>query len=369
MNLKDFGKRSGLKISPVSIGGMRLPTDTCDAVAIIRYAIDNGVRYIDTSRGYGDSELIFGLALQDGYREKVYLSTKASPWITKIGDAENQTAESVVTRIKEQLLRLNTDYLDFYQIWSVFNKENWELALKPGGVLDGMKEAKKQGLVKHLGFTTHQAPDELLNCLDEVDWCEVILISYNLLQKDYTKCLKKAHNLGIGTIVMNPVGGGKFAEESPVLSKLAEQVGANSVADMAVRYVFSNPNVDTILCGINKKSDIDADIAAAEKGPFSDEAIQIIDDFFNSMTRKKLSFCTSCGYCQPCPHRINIPEVMSAIYEERFLGLKEGAKNHYNLHTRDVSPSVCTKCGICEKKCTQHLKIISELEYAVKTFS
>ena len=72
----DFGKRSGLKVHPVSIGAMRLPEDDDQAVALLRQAIDAGMIYIDTSRGYADSEIKVGEALKDGYREKVILSTK-----------------------------------------------------------------------------------------------------------------------------------------------------------------------------------------------------------------------------------------------------------------------------------------------------
>ena len=151
MKEKDFGLRSGLKVTPVSIGAMRLPGDTIEAVELIRYAIDNGLKYIDTSRGYGDSEFVLGCALQDGYREKVYLSTKSSPWTIKFGPDDDGSAESIVRRIKEQLVRLKTDFLDFYQVWSIASPEHWETAVKPGGIVDGIKEAKKQGLVKHIG--------------------------------------------------------------------------------------------------------------------------------------------------------------------------------------------------------------------------
>ena len=125
MNLKSFGKRSGLEVADVSIGAMRLPADAIDAVELIRRAIDSGMKYIDTSRGYGESELILGRALTDGYREKVILSSKCSPWVKKVKDTDDGSANAVRRRIDETILRLGVDYLDFYQIWSVNNPENW----------------------------------------------------------------------------------------------------------------------------------------------------------------------------------------------------------------------------------------------------
>ena len=368
MILKDFGTRSGLKVAPVSLGVMRLPGDSLQATKVVRHAIDKGIKYIDTSRCYGETELLLGRALTDGYRERVFLSTKSSPWTFKITDQDDGSAESLINRIKEQLFRLNTDYLDFYQVWSINNKETWDIASKPGGMVDGIKQAMKSGLVKHSGFTTHQNPDELLQCLNDAEWCEVILVSYNLFQNDYAKVLKKAHELGIGTIVMNPVGGGKFVEDSPVLKKLATKLGVPSVLELALRYVFSNPYVDTILCGANKISDIDSTVAISQLPPFSDEEILVIQDFIENLSRDKVSFCTSCGYCKPCPQGIQIPEIMSAVYEEKYLGFFDAAKYAFNNATKDVSPIVCTECGVCEKKCTQHLNIIQELKYATDKF-
>ena len=94
MELRDFGRRSGLKVNPISLGAMRFPKDDDEAVALIRKAIDAGYRYIDTSRGYGDSEEKLGKALKDGYREKVYLSTKCSPWIKQVEPDDDASASA-----------------------------------------------------------------------------------------------------------------------------------------------------------------------------------------------------------------------------------------------------------------------------------
>ena len=99
--LIDFGRRSGLKVHPVSIGAMRLPEDVEEAVSLLRQAIDIGMIYIDTSRGYGDSEIKVGKALKDGYREKVILSTKCSPWIKKVEPDDDTSADCTYKRIVE----------------------------------------------------------------------------------------------------------------------------------------------------------------------------------------------------------------------------------------------------------------------------
>lgn len=368
MTLRDFGSRSGFQVPPANIGAMRLPKDLCEAVDLVRYAIDSGMRYIDTSRGYGDSEFKLGHALKDGYREKVILSSKWSPWITKIQENDDGSADCVRRRIDEQMRRLDVDYLDFYQIWNIDSREHYEQATRKGGMLEGIQKAMDEGLVGHTGFTTHDKPENLLSYMDEIDWCEVILISYNMMNTGYAEVLHAAHERGIGTIVMNPVGGGKLAEESPVLEKLAKEVGANSAAELAIRYVLTNPNVTTIISGITRKADVDDTIAAANAGPFTVDQMACLNEFTARVNREDAGFCTGCKYCMPCQHGIDIPAVMSAIYEDKFWGLSASAQRIYN-HINGPKADACTACGKCEEKCTQQLHIAEQMRYAAKRFA
>ena len=370
MEKKHFGNRSRLQVSPVSIGAMRFPADTMDAVALIRRAIDRGMVYIDTSRGYGESELILGRALKNGYREKVILSSKCSPWIKKVQDNDDGSADSVRRRIEETMIRLDTDYLDFYQVWNINTPEAWATATRKGGMVDGIRKAMDEGLVRHTGFTTHEDPERLLGYLDQADWAEIILVSYNLLQHDYAKVLKKAHGMGIGTVVMNPCGGGRFSADNEILMALAREVGAVSVADLAIRYVHSNPYVDTMLCGMSKTSDVDDSIASVDRGRFSPEQLETIERFFRDRSPAKIKFCTGCNYCMPCPQGIKIPGIMELIYNDRVLGMKQTSINEYQYSwVVGQTADHCIKCGACEKKCTQQLEIIKELQYAHRTYS
>lgn len=368
MKLRDYGKRCGLQVAPVSIGSMRFPADTRDSVEMIRHAIDNGMKYIDTSRGYGESEFVLGAALRDGYREKVFLSTKWSPWIKMVRPDDNASESRVRKRLEESLTRLGVDYLDFYQLWNINNPENWEKATRKGGMMDGIKKAMDEGLVRHTGMTSHEKPGHLLKYLDQAEWCEIILLTYNLLNQEYAPVLEKAKKLGIGTAVMNPVGGGKLSEASPVLMKLAKEVGAVSVPDLAVRYVLSNPNVDTILCGMTRQRDVDDTIQSAEQDAFSREQLKTIHEFMQGLNRRNVKACTQCGYCEPCPEGIKISNIMNAVYEDRILGLKKSAKKIYQRAVRDVTPDACRDCGRCELKCTQNIPIVRELNAAMEAY-
>ncbi len=363
MQERPFGTRSGLSVAPVSMGGMRFPEDTDEAVALIRHAIDAGLRYIDTSRGYGDSEIKLGKALKNGYREKVLLSTKWSPWAMRMDASDDASEDCVRRHIEEQMERLDVEYLDFYQIWSINNYDEFKQATAPRAMLSGIKRAMKDGLVRHTGFTTHDEPESVLKYLDRVAWCEVILVTYNLLNRNYEPVLEAAKRLGIGTIVMNPVGGGKLAASSGFLMDLAREVGAESVAELAVRYVLSNPNVDTLIDGIAKRADVDDSVRFAEAGPFTKPQMRTIDKVLKNVSHAVSNFCTGCKYCMPCPQGVNIPEVMACIQDERYWGLSESARKRYQAIAAGHADA-CEECGVCETKCTQKLRIMEEMRYA-----
>ena len=364
MELRDFGKRSGLKVAPVSIGAMRLPTEDNQGQELLQYAIDAGMRYIDTSSHYlgQKSQVIVGEAVKGEYRDRVIVSNKAG----RRRYPDDWTAEDFVGQIKYQMGEMDLDYLDFFQAWGMSNMDQWEQINQPDDMVDGIRMAMDEGLIGHTGFTTHMNAEDLVNkVLPEADWVEIILISYNMLNRSSEPALAKMHELDIGTIVMNPVGGGKLAEDSPVLMEIAEEVGAVSVADLAIRYVLANPNVDTIACGMRKKQDVDDSVASAERGPLTAEQVETVNEAMADLARDNVDFCTACGYCMPCPQEIKIPKLMGAIYEDRFLGLEKAARNAYNRGPDDEPKAdACVQCGQCEDKCPNNLPIMQELAAA-----
>jgi predicted aldo/keto reductase-like oxidoreductase len=371
----DFGRRSKLKVGPVSIGAMRLPADEGQAVSLLRQAVDGGMVYIDTSRGYADSEIKVGKALKDGYREKVILSTKCSPWILKVEPGDDHSADCTYKRIVESMQRLDVEALDFYQIWNIDSPERYEQATGKGGMLDGIRRAMDEGLVRHTGFTTHDTPQNVSRYIDEVDWCEAILFTYNMLDRQYGEVITKAHEKGIATIVMNPIGGGMLAEDSPVVkTAVRKAVGSNDITEVAHRYLAGNENVDTILCGISKPSDITSTLANYARGPLTPDEIAAIERAMNDLTSKNMGFCTVCKYCLPCPKDIDIPAMMNVSYLANLLQVPRKARDKYNWainqnnSERSAAPSACVECGRCELKCTQRLHIIRELKRVSEQF-
>jgi len=167
---------------------------------------------------------------------------------------------------------------------------------------------------------------------------------------------------------MNPVGGGKLTEDSKFLRKIAEGVGAVSVPDLAVRYLMSNPNVDTVISGISKIADVADSVASVDAGPFTDDRLARIRAFLDMVSIEHTGFCTGCGYCMPCPNGVEIREIMYAIYDERYWGFMAAARERY-AGIQGTKAEACTRCGQCAPKCTQHLDIPAEMNYALKRFA
>jgi len=368
MKLVPFGQRSGFQVPHANLGGMRLPPDTDEAVALIRHAIDAGLRYIDTSRGYGDSEIKIGKALKGGYRQKVILSTKWSPWITRIEASDNSSADCVRKRIEESMQRLDVDYLDYYQVWNIDSREHYDQAVAKGGMVDGIQKAISDKLVGHTGFTTHDTVENLLTYVEEADWCEIILFTYNLLNPLYEKAIAAAHAKGIGTIIMNPLAGGLLGHDSPLLGTLAERVGAKSIPELAIRFLISNPAITTMITGIAKRSDVDDTVAAVNRGPFAPAEMELLHQTLAEMQVANKAFCTGCRYCLPCCQGIDIPAIMNQIAQYRFWGFQKPAQTGYR-DLKGPKAEACIQCGQCEAKCTQHLAIMDELKYAVQNLA
>jgi len=363
---REYGKKSGFNVPFLNMGAMRFPENVDEAVKVIRYAIDCGYKYIDTSRFYDDSELKLKIALQDGYREKVVLSTKWSVMVGKIESDDDDSADCMLKRIEESMTRLGVDHLDFYQLWCVLDLDYFNNAMKKNGMVDGMKKAKELGLVSHLGMTTHDTAENIISVIPQLDWCESVLMTYNILATERGPSLPALKAAGIATTVMNPLSGGTLAKSSPVMDSIARSVNCESTAEMAVRYIMANDSVDCIMHGINKISDVDDSIKAFNKGALTKDQACLVDEGIAKIVKDSHEFCTGCGYCMPCPVGIEIPKVMTALIEERFWGRHDTAKTIYD--ELEITADYCQRCRVCESRCTQKLDIVEEMVCAKRFF-
>ncbi|MGI6747953.1 MAG: aldo/keto reductase [Anaerovoracaceae bacterium] len=370
---------SGKQISLLGFGTMRLPVEDAaksvnvneaEAIRIIRSAIDRGVNYVDTAYNYlgGNSEVVLGKALKDGYREKVFVADKMPIWLLK--------NESDLERLfNEQLKRLDIDYIDMYLIHNV-NAISWEKKVLKYNVLDFFQKKKDEGKIKHIGFSFHDEFDLFQKVIDSFPW-DFCQIQLNYMDAEFQagiKGLKYASSKNISVIIMEPLKGGKLTDILPpsVEAFWAKAPIKRTPAEWALRWVADFPEVLTILSGMSTMEQVDENIRIlSEADPNSlteteHELIKNVADEYNKLIKYS---CTACKYCMPCPVKIDIPTVIGLCNEWYIYHGSPKVKSDFELWIPPKSrPSVCTACKSCEKSCPQQLPISDIMKLAKEIF-
>ena len=362
--------RTGLKVSALGFGTMRFKmvdghVDQDLAVAALHRAMELGVNYFDSAVGYchSESEMTLGKALK-GRREGKVISTKYPPW------GRSLTADDCRQIIEQSLSRLGVDLIDVYHIHSL----NWETAQKVlarGAALDGARKAKEEGLVKHLGFSFHDAPERMIEILNAAPDFEVVTCQYNLLDRSNEDSIAKAHEMGVGIVVMGPVGGGRLGFPSERLQGLVPGKAASS-PELALRFVLSNPGVSVALSGMNTVEMVEENVAtASNETHLTEEELDRIAAMVEENKRLSDLYCTGCEYCMPCPNKVNIAEIFRLMNLHRVWGLTQSARARYKAFETEewwgMNATACVECGQCEEKCPQKIPIIEQLKESHRT--
>lgn len=364
--------KDNLKISALGFGCMRLPIlnndsgliDEEKATNMIRYAINNGVNYIDTAYPYhkGNSEAFVGKVLKDGYRQKVYLATKSPVWLI-------ESYEEFEKYLDEQLKRLDTDYIDFYLLHSL-SKKTWENA-KELNVLHFLNEAKRKGKIKYAGFSFHDQIHVFKDIVDSYPWdfCQMQL---NYMDRDYQaglEGLKYAKEKGLSVVVMEPIKGGKLSHASKEIQDIWDKnYIKRTPSEWALRWLYNFEEISVVLSGMNTMEHVVENIKTASEGSansLKQEELELIDEVTKIYKEKIKVGCTGCEYCLPCPNGVSIPDIFELYNNASVYGTKEQSMNTYNrLIELEKDASHCVECGHCEELCPQHLDIINSLKDA-----
>jgi len=383
------------EVSALGFGAMRLPmnqqmrVDEEEAIKMIRYAIDNGVNYVDTAYPYhnGESEVIVGKALKDGYREKVHLTTKSPLWMIK-------KAEDFDTYLNEQIERLQTKP-DIY-LFHGLNRDRLE-KIKKLNLIEKIEEAKKNGLIKHIGFSFHDNFDVFKEIIDYYKW-DCCQMQYNYLDIEFqagTKGVEYAGSKGIALIIMEPIRGGKLAIPDRVLSRkpeikevLDKSQKKRTMPDWALQFVWNHPEVSVVLSGMSTMQQVVENVESANNSGISSltkEELQTLSELREAYSKYIIVPCTSCRYCLPCPNGVSIPGVLRLINDLYYWGdrgkprlvffYNRMAKTEIDLEKRKAegeeaegAATLCLQCGECLEKCPQQIDIPSYMEKANALF-
>ena len=375
MQYTEFGK-TGIKVSRLGFGCMRFPFTEVDgkkvfneeeSIRMMHRAMELGVNYFDTAPGYCDtiSEIIVGKALK-GRRDQVYLSTK---YPTEVG-----TGDDYEKKLEISLNKLDTDYIDFYHFWGI-SLDTWEKKLDtPDGPLARALKLRDQGVIRHISFSFHDKPENMMEIIRRGQGqLASVLCQYNLLDRANEDAIAFAHEQGLGVTIMGPVGGGRLGAPSQVIQDLLPGK-VQSSAEMALRFVMNNPNVNIALSGMSSMEMVEENArVASDMSPLSAEENARVDAMMEENRRLAELYCTGCNYCMPCPKGLNIPEIFKMMNYHRVYGLTDYAKKTYaaigsgNLKFQNAA--ACVGCGQCEKKCPQHLHIREQLRVTHDTLS
>ena len=252
MPVRPLGK-IGFQAGILGLGAQRIadrPLEQSVVDRMIAEAIDNGLNYIDTARGYGTSEELLGRALK-GKRDKVFLVTKT----------RSATREGALSDLEESLRHLQSDHVDCVHIHNIARDDRFpdlDAALSERGVLGGLVEAKKRGLARHIGCTAHLRPGRVLPVF-ATGHIEVFMCSMNFVERHIynfeEKVLPEARRRGIGVIAMKVLGGP--AQGASALLARPEDYQAT------LRYVWGLPELSVAIVGMRSLEELRQGLAAA----------------------------------------------------------------------------------------------------------
>lgn len=345
--------RTNFEASVVGFGGIPIQRRGWDeAVAVVQRALEMGVNYIDTARAYQDSEDKIGGAIK-GCRDRLFIATKTV----------QRLREGAVEHIDESLRRLGTDYVDLLFIHGVDSEADLSRFLGSGGALEAFKEAQMAGKVRYIGISGHQNP--VLVSAIKTGVFDVILASYNLTNTDAdNELFPLAKELDIGISVMKSIAGGALGvPPEAVQFQVADR--AVTTAEAALRFVLSNPQIHTVIPGMGKFSEVEANVPLGYV-PQSMDSLEV-SVLHEKASGLGLTFCQGCGYCVPeCPEEINIPEVLRLQAFHDQYGMTGYAKATYrNRYAEKVD--LCTECQACTERCPAQLDIPELLKKAKVT--
>lgn len=386
MQYRKFSDHIDFDVSALGFGAMRLPTtdeedfssniDEQEAIDMIRYAIVEGVNYVDTAWPYHDgaSEKLVGKTLQDGYREKVKLATKFSwPWMEDELGMEMETEEDYDAYLNKQLERLGTDHIDFYLLHGI-NKDRWKF-YREGEFFEWLEGAQEDGRLDHVGFSFHDDLDTFKEIVDGYTW-DFCQIMYNYLDQQFQagkEGLRYAADQGLGVVIMEPLRGGQLATDLPSeVQKLFDNAKAKrDPVEWALHWLWNQPEVSVVLSGMSTLDQVKQNLEIADRsgvGALNEDELRIIERAREKYRKLLAVGCTGCNYCMPCPNGVNITRVFKLYNQAEIYDEFEANKEAYYELEKGERASSCVRCGQCEEVCPQNLPIMNLMEEVAEYF-
>jgi predicted aldo/keto reductase-like oxidoreductase len=316
--------KTGIEAARLGFGGIPIQrVSETEAIEAVRYSLEKGMDFIDTSRMYTTSETRIGKALKETDK-KPAIATKSF----------NRTADGIRKDVATSLKELQLEYIDIYQCHGISTMEEYRKITAPDGAYAGLVRAKEEGLIDHIGVTGHSL--DVLNAMLDDDLFETIMVCFSFLEPAAKeKVIPKALAKQVGILAMKPFSGGVI--ETPAT---------------ALKWALSHQDI-LVLAGVESKELIDQDWDAFQGSwDLNAEDHQAIERICKEYDK---TFCRRCDYCLPCPSEIPIQFVMGARSFVKRMG--PGVMKNPIFTVMRERADHCTECGDCMTRCPYELPI------------
>ena len=357
----------GIKLSALGFGAMRLPVldgddsriDEAAAMRMVDTAMENGINYYDTAWGYhgGNSERIMGKALAGYARDSFYVATKFPGY-----DAANWGRVEEI--FEEQLKKLNVEYFDFYLFHNVCEMNIDAYLDEKYGIYRYLMEQKRNGRIRHLGFSCHGDMPVLKRFLDaygkDMEFCQLQLNYLDWTFQHGREKVALLNEWNIPVWVMEPLRGGKLAKLAPEYEKELHALRPEEeIPAWAFRFLQSIPGITMILSGMSSEEQLVKNLATFEEDrKLSEPEMKTLLDIAQRMLSVGTVPCTGCHYCvSHCPQGLDIPHLLSLYNEHAYTGGGFIAPMALSALPEEKLPQACLQCRSCEQVCPQQIRI------------